>query len=322
MSDEDRAGLRRGERGVILAIALLLGLAGAAGAARTGWIERALVERQILSTRRAWPAIDTVGDYEVARAVAFAQLGQLEGMHGLAPADEDGLFLLVRGWASATFAFIEDDMEQAEDAEGGRDAFRYHRARAVAGYARAIGYGISLLERRRPGFEAAKRNDETMGAWLAGFDDPARDAPALFWTGYAWMARVHVSDEDPAAVAELFVGVAMMERVVALDPSFEHGMARALLGAYHARSAMAELDAAKRDLDAALAVSGGRFHMVKLLHASTYLCVTSDRDGYVRVLSEIEAAGDVLPEQRLSNAIAARRARRYLGAARLKACGF
>ena len=43
--------------------------------------------------------------------------------------------------------------------------------------------------------------------------DPAEHALPLFWTGYAWISKVNMGKDDPAFVSELYVGVAMMERV-------------------------------------------------------------------------------------------------------------
>src|SRR5688572_18305151 len=113
----------------------------------TGCIKQMLLDGQIESTRKASAAIDTLSNYEVANTIAFAGMGQFEGMHYLAPENPNALFMLTKGWAGATFGFIEDQMEQAEDAEGGLDGplYLYQRARARAGYDRAIHYGVQLL---------------------------------------------------------------------------------------------------------------------------------------------------------------------------------
>src|SRR5262249_6544507 len=169
-------------------------------------------------------------------------------MHYLAPENEDALFMLTKGWTGAGYAFIEDQMEQAEDAEGTEsELYKYHQARARAAYDRAVHYGITLLELKNKGFDKAKKNDQTMKTWLAAFDDPERDTGNLFWAGYAWIARVNAAQQDPAVVAELFVGVAIMERVIKLDDKYYYGSAHTIMGAYHARNAMAELDEAKRE---------------------------------------------------------------------------
>ncbi|MFO0761841.1 MAG: TRAP transporter TatT component family protein [Byssovorax sp.] len=300
-----------------------LALTAALGLGSTGCIKEALLNGQIEGTRKASAGVDSLSDYEVANTAAFAGIAQFEGMHYLAPQNEDALFLLTKTWTSAGFAFIEDQMEQAEDAEGSAsDLYLYQQQRTKAAYDRAIYYGVQMLEMKNQGFDAAKKNDATMTAWLAGFDDPAHDAPELFWVGYAWIARVNVMKEDPALVSELFVGVKMLERVVQLDDTFFYGNAHTILGSYHARSAMAELDESKKEFDKAIATSKGNLLLPKFQLAAKYYCMKGDKENYVKTLTEVVEAGDVMPEQRLSNAIAKRRAKRYLGKERMKNCGF
>jgi hypothetical protein len=308
---------------MITAKAKALGLAALFALGTTGCIKDMILNGQIAATRTAADAIDTLSDYEAASAIAWNGIGQFEGMHYLAPDNEDALFMLVKGWTSATFAFIEDQVEQAEDAEGSESPLtKYHKDRARAGYERAIHYGVELLEQKHRGFEQAKKNDATMKAWLAGFDDAAHDALTLFWTGYAWVARVNIAQEDPEMVANLFIGVALIERANQLDDKLFYGNAHTILGAYHARNAMAELDEAKKEFDKAVAVTQGKLLLPKVQLAAKYYCVKGDRDAYVKALTEVVEAGDTLPEQRLTNMIAKRRAKRYLGKERLKACGF
>jgi hypothetical protein len=288
-----------------------------------GCVKQMILDGQIESTRIASTAIDTLSDYEVANSIAFAGLAQFEGMHYLAPQNEDALFMLTKSWAGATYAFIEDQLEQVEDTEGlDSDLYKYHQARAKAGYDRAIHYGIELLEMKSAGFEAAKKNDSTMKAWLATFTDPEHDAPTLFWTANAWMSKTNVAKDDPAVVADLFIGVAMMERSVALDEKYMSGSGHVALGAYNAASAMSDLAASQKHFERALQIGGGKFLLTKFNYAAKYHCMKGDRQSYERLLNEVIEAGDVLPEQRLQNTIAKRRAKRYLGKERLKACGF
>ncbi len=300
---------------------LSIGLAFALSVGSTGCIKKMLLDGQLESTRKASAAVDTVQDYEVANAAAFAGIAQFEGLHYLAPENKDGLFLLTKGWTGATFAFIEDQMEQAEDAEDSDSPlYAYHQGRARAGYDRAIAYGIELLEMTTPDFAAAKRNDATIKEWLDTFTE--EDVPALFWTGYAWIARVNVMKENPELVSELFIGVAMIERVVALDETYMYGSAHTILGAYHARTAMAELDESKKHFDRALQISQGKLNLPKVQLAMKYYCMKADKESYVKTLTEVVESGDIFPEQRLSNNIAKRRAKRYLSEKRMAACGF
>lgn len=289
----------------------------------TGCISKLVLNGQVSATRNASAAIDTLHDYEVARAVAFNGIGQFEGMHYLAPENTDALFMLVKGWTGATFGWTEDEAEQAEDDEGLEGATYLHlKQRAIAGYDRGARYGIELLEQYYPGFEAAKKNDESIRAYLTQFTDPEEHAPALFWTGYAWISKTNMAKDDPAMVAELYIGVAMLERAVALDDKIMHGSAHTILGSYHARSAMAELDEAKKHFDRAIQISDGKLLLAKVQYAAKYHCTKGNKDEYIKLLTQVMEAEDPFPAQRLQNVIAKRRAQRYLGKARMKECGF
>ncbi len=292
------------------------------GLSASGCVKQAMLNGQIKATLQASDAIETMGDLEVAREAAYAGLVQFEGMHHLAPDNADGLFLLLRGWAGATFAFTEDTMMRAEDALGTDDPiYLYHRRRALNGYERAIFYGTQLLEQSHPGFAAARRNDETMRAWTSQFTD-AEDVPALFWTGYAWLRRTFVARDEPAYVSDLFLGVALMERALALDETYLAGTIHIVLGAYHARTALAEMPESKKHFDRALQLSHGRALMPKLQLAVTYHCMRAEKEPYLALLNEVVSAGDIAPELRLQNAIARREAARFLTPVRMRACGF
>ena len=298
-------------------------LAAALALSTTGCIKKMLLDGQIESTRKASTAIDSLHDYEVANAAAYAGLAQFEGMHYLAPENEDALFMLTKGWTGATFAFTEDAMERAEESEGGTDGplYKYHQTRARAGYERAIYFGLLALEARNPGFEPAKKNDQTIKAWVNAFTEP-EDVPMLFWTGYAWLSKTNIAKEEPAVVADLFIGIAMIERAVKLDETYMNGSGHIALGAYHARSPMAEVEEAKKHFDRAAQINGGKVLMVKFQLATKYYCIKGDKQQYEKLLNEILAAGDVFPEGRLQNTIAKRKAKRYLGKDRMRNCGF
>jgi hypothetical protein len=161
-----------------------------------------------------------------------------------------------------------------------------------------------------------------MKAWLAAFTE-ADDAEALFWTANAWIGRVNILKDEPAEVANLFVGVAMAERAKQLKPDYLYGSVHMILGAYHARSPMAEMEEGKKEIETAIQLTGGKALMPKFQLAARYYCTKGDKENYVKTLEEVRDAGDTLPEQRLTNAIAKRRALRYLGKKRMmRTCGF
>ncbi|MDP9150364.1 MAG: TRAP transporter TatT component family protein [Myxococcota bacterium] len=293
--------------------------------APSGCIKKLLTDGQIQSTRLASASFDTLGDYELARSAAQAGLAQFEGMHSLEPENADALFLLVKGWSGYGYGFVEDEMESAEDA-GDADLAEYHKKRARMAYDRAVFYGLALLAQKAAGFDAAKKSQPALARWLSQHFESKEDVPALFWTGYAWIARADLmkgdEEEGPAFVAELHVAVALLERSEALDPGFEHSSASVTLAAYHARTNLAELGESKRLFDRALTRTEGRSLLVPFTYATKYACVKGDRALYQDLLGRVLDAQDPDPGQRLANATAKRRARRWLRSKRAKErCG-
>ena len=73
----------------------------------------------------------------------------------------------------------------------------------------------------------------------------------------------------------------------------------------------------------ALKINKGKLLQTKFLLATRYYCAKADKKNYDRLLTEILEAGDILPERRLNNVIAKRRAFRHLHNEVLQEdCGF
>jgi tetratricopeptide (TPR) repeat protein len=304
-------------RARLLSFALTAGLALGSSAC----IKAMLTNGQIASTRQAAGAMDTIGDFEMAKSAMGAGLAQFEGMHRLAPDNTDALFLLTKGWTGYGYAVAEDDMESAIDANNDELA-AYHKKRARMAYERGVFYGLELLGHTAEGFDAAKKNEDTFKKWLdANFDDK-QDAENLFWVGYAWLARVNISKDDPALVGDLFIGVAMLEKSRQLDPSYNHYAGTVALAAYHARTAMSEMDQAKQMFEDALAKTEHKTLVVQVNYATRYACNKGDRALYEKLINEVLTADDPDPQQRFTNMLAKRRARRALSKARMEDCGF
>ena len=297
-------------------------LVSALAVSQTGCIKKMLLNGQIQSTRIGSGAADTIGDYELARAAASAGILQFEGMHRLAPDNEDALYLLLRGWAGYGYAFAQDDYEVATLAGNEAEA-EYQKKRTKLAYDRGIAYGLELIGKKAEGFSAAKKNADTIKKWLAeNFDDASEDVPNLFWLGSAWLARVNLLKDEPEYVAELFVGVAILERAQQLDPEFMAYGSASILGSYHARNGMAELDESKKLFDSALEKTQRKNLGILLNYAIKYACVRSDQGLYEKLLNEVLSTEDPDPNLRLQNTIAKRRARRALTKAAMEDCAF
>jgi hypothetical protein len=287
--------------------------------ASTGCLKRMALETQIEAARDARRAVATLQDYEIAREVTLSGLGQLEMLHYLDADNEDALMLLLQSWTGAASGFIEDDFEAALDAGQGETA-EYHRRRAQAAYARALHYGLLLLEQRTTGFAAARGNADQLEAWLDVECHDEASAELLLWLGQAWLGRVSMSRDEPAVVAERYVGVAFLERSRALDPEFFFGLAGTILAGYH--TATGDLARGRAELEQLRPQHEGHFLPWRLVEARIH-CAAGDETAWRTELEAIVTAGDPLPEARLQNVIAMRRARRYLTGNRWRTeCGF
>lgn len=297
-------------------MALLLGICLLA----TGCIETILTNGEIASTREAAKSFDTMGDWEVAKSSTEAGLAQFEGMHRIAPDNEDALFMLVQGWGGYAWGFAEDEMEQAE-LRGDYGMADYHKKRAKAAYDRAIFYGLELLRHKDKGFDQAKKNDTTLTKWLRENFDSKDDAENLFWVAYAWMSRVNLMQDDPAMVADLYIGVDMMQRAFELDPTYYASSPMVAMAAYHGRTADAEPKQARALFEQALKNTKRGALTVQLTYAQ-FACTIADKKLYDAMLDEVLAADDPDPNQRMNNTLAKRRAARMKSPKMQQDCGF
>ncbi len=293
------------------------------GLGSTGCLKKLLLDGQIASTRKASAAVQTISDWDTAEKAALGSTGTLEGLRFLAPENSDALFMLTKTWGSIGLGFIEDRMETAEDEHGlGSPEADYEKRRAVQAYERAVWYGIQLLEQDHPGFHAATKSADTMRSYIAQWDD-AGDAEKLFWVGYAWLGRVNVQKEKGALVGEAFIGEVILNQSAKLDDTVMYGSVHTALGAFHARSPMAEVEEGKVEFEKAMKIAGDKVLLAKVQFAVRYYCTKGDKTTYTKMLNEVLAAGDGDPYQRLSNTIAKRKAKRALGDKRMmRLCGF
>src|SRR5580698_2158774 len=305
---------------------LTLALAAALSLGSSSCVKKTLADGQIEAFRSASVVVDTIGDYELARAGAAAGIIQFEGMHALSVDNPNALFMLAKSWAGYGVGFAEDDMQIAQDA-GDDDLVEYHRKRARMAYDRAVYYGVRYINLQAPGFFEAKKNQESLTKWVKANFTAKTDADILLWTGEAWLLRAGLmasdDNEGGAFIADLYVAIPLLERAVELDESAARYMGLVMLAAYHARSGMAEMDEAKKMFERALAKTERRDLVVQMVYATKYACSKGDPALYQRLLNEVLQADDPDPDQRLENTIAKRQAKRWMGKHRVKdQCGF
>jgi len=295
--------------------------AGAVAVATTGCAERyvmiqtgifpkpMLFEDALSWTREASDTVQTMHDFEAAEETAYGSMGMLEGLHKLVPDDEDGLLLLTKAWAGIAFAFMDDEREDALDHKDEKLA-AYHEARARQAFKRARFFGTELVNLHTTGFKEAQRNAETLRAWLKDNYTSKDRAEELLWLAFSIVGRVGFDLDNPETVSELWIGVELAEQSLRLDENLEYGTGHTMVGA--AQAGLQDYTSAKKHFDRALEISGGKVLTAQVTMATRYYCPKRDKKNYFDMLNQVLAAPDPLPEQRLSNTIAKRRARRYL----------
>jgi hypothetical protein len=261
---------------------------------------------------RGTPAFEEFYDYEIAGVAAQSTLLQLEGLLRTDPSNEVLLRQATQAYASYAYGWVEDSMEEHELAGRDVEADRARR-RARSLYRRAFDLGSHWISLEHPGMDAATgRGLDGFRTWVSSEFQDFEDADMLFWTGYAWGSRIHLSLDDMNAVADLALARALVERSVELDPTYYHSAGLVFLGAVTSQSMGANLDEAQGYFERALSQTERKSLAVQYNMATSYAVMRQDRSQYLSLLAEVLEANDPLPEARLSNEIARRRAERAI----------
>ena len=261
-------------------------------------MKRFAVKTTIQVMEPAAQAFYEEGDLEFAREAMPANLKMMEGLLKSVPDDEALLSLLAQGYCSYSFAFLEDS-EKSGDLD-----------RAKMMYKKGFQFGLRALP------ESVRAH---AGGNLEKFENALndiKDVAPLFWSAYCLGSWVNINKQDVDAVGELIRVELMMKRALALDEEFYHGSIHLFYGAYFGgRPKMlgGSAEKAKEHLDKAITLRQGRFLMPKLYYAQFYAVPTQNEELFERTLREVlEASPELMPEERLANQVAKRRAAKLL----------
>lgn len=142
-----------------------------------------------------------------------------------------------------------------------------------------------------------------------------RDVPVLATLATAWAGRVQSTSGDWNAIADIPKVQALFERVVALEPSYANGepyMYLGVLATLRPASLGGQPEQGKADFEKALALSGGKNQMVRVLYARYYARLVFDQELHDRLLNEALAADPHAPGLTLINVLAQQQARQLL----------
>ncbi len=274
------------------------------------------VSTQAEIMEKASPTIEEQTDYEFARTGIPGNLIQTEGLLRVSPDDPHLLLLAAWGFASYAYGFVEDDKERAEE-KGDLDAADQARARARAMYLKGRDFGLRLLELETPKLkDVLQRDPDALKKFLTEELKDPEDAPALFWTGYAWGSAIGVSRDDPTLIADLALASTLVERSVELDEKYYNAAGHVFLGVVNSSrgaSVGGNPELGKQHFERALALTGRKALLAHVNYAQYYAVQSQNRKLFDALLNEVVNAP--IPEHTtlaLPNTIAHRRAVRLL----------
>ena len=240
----------------------------------------------------------------VGAALPFA-LKTAEGLLAQDPTNRDLLLATGRGFTQYAYGFVQlpaqalgdDDFERAE-----RES-----QRALKLFLRGRGYALRGLETTHPGMGARLQQDPVAAAADLGRED----IPLAYWTGAAWGAAIGVGKDRPELLADLPAVRALLERVLALDESWEGGAVHQAMITLEAATPGADsVEKAKRHYARAVELAAGHDASPFVTYAEAIAVPAQDRAAFDEMLDKALAVDvDARPQLRLANTLAQRKAR-------------
>lgn len=246
---------------------------------------------------RGTEAVQEENDLRFAEESMASQLKVLEVLLKNDPTHPELVLLTVQGFGAYAFLFLDEK----------------EPARAKIFYERGKSYGMRYLQKKTvPHF--ADLEPELFVKTLKKIK--LKDIPILFWTAYCWGGLANLSRDDPNAVAELPKIEQMMLRVNELLPGYFYSGADIFLGAYYGSRPKffgGDPEKSRFYFERALKVSNEKFLMAFVLFALHYAIPLQEKELFQELLLKVEQfQAELFPEQRLSNEIAKRKAKKLL----------
>jgi len=189
-------------------------------------------------------------------------LMMLEGMLELSPNNPELLLLVAQGKCGYALAFLED-----QSPTRAKKYYEEGKKLALKALSLANGKVQKALEKKKPLREVT-----------LAIDDPDL-VPYLFWLGNCWGSWLNLSLTDPKALLQAADVVAIMSRVLDLNPSYYYGGAYIFFGAYYAglpELAGGGLKKAYPYFEKAFQITNRTFLLVHYMYAKTYLLLLKD----------------------------------------------
>jgi hypothetical protein len=143
----------------------------------------------------------------------------------------------------------------------------------------------------------------------------AKDVGTIYILATTWAGLIQAHSSDWASIADIPRVQSLLERVVALDPKYRDGepyMYLGVMATLRPASLGGEPEKGKAYFEKALALSGGRNQMVRVLYAKQYARLVFDKELHDKLLNEVIAADPHAPGLTLINVIAQAQAKQLL----------
>ncbi|MBT9559527.1 MAG: hypothetical protein IV100_26085 [Myxococcales bacterium] len=263
--------------------------------------------------KKAVKSFDSEPDPWLAYHAALGQLKFAEGVLEAAPENADLMVLISRNYAQFSYSFIQDELDQATPLSAEAEALE---ARAVSFLKRARSYAVRRLaldfdDAPRAVFASGDRFDQILAECNAD-----EHGAALYWLAFAWGNLITVDADNPDHQVDLPRVKKIMGWVRERLPDFDEGGAHLFFGTIGSalpKSMGGDPEEAKKSFEAAIAVTGGRYLMAKVMYARHYSRAVNDRRGYRTLLQDVlDAPDDIMSERQLANTLAKKRAARWL----------
>jgi predicted anti-sigma-YlaC factor YlaD len=217
--------------------------------------------------------------------------------------DHRGLLVATaRGFASYAY-LLQDDASRVEASD--RDGARARSQRASRLYLRGRDYALRGLEVAHPGFRAALASD--LSGALARTDSD--DLPFLYWAAAGQAGALSADKSNAELIADLPRAGAFMDRVLALDESYDKGSAHEFFISYEASRPGGSAASAREHFARAEALAQGERASVYVSLAEA-VSVQEQNLGEFNAMLDHALAVDVerTPQNRLVNVLSQRRA--------------
>ena len=244
-------------------------------------------------------AILNQDDPETVRDGAPAYLLLMDSLVEGSPEDPE-ILRAVAGLYSAYAAVFVTDPERA--ARLSNRALRY------------AGDGLCATDADGCGLSGLTYDEIT--ARLEGFD--ARDVPALYSYGVAWLVYIRTHADDWNALADLPKVEALLKRILALDETYERGSTHLYLGILLTLRPPAlggQPEQARTHFLRADELAAGRDLSVKVEFARNYARLLYERELHDTLLTQVLESDPHQPGLTLTNVLAQRQATELLDSA-------